>query len=103
MNIILSLILDQTLSSIVDGITVKRTSGSSVLVTWIPVEMSSDDSRGSPLYNVTYTPSDRGSTGSILTTTNSVNLTGLTSGDSYVISVLVTFVMNKEYITPGMY
>ena len=88
-----------------DGITVKRTSGSSVLVTWIPVEMISDDSRGSPLYIVTYTPLDGGRSGSVITATNSVNLTGLNSRVTYVISVQVTIgrVVNKEDITPGMY
>ena len=88
-----------------NGTTVKRTLNSSVLVTWTPVETSSEDNKGSPLYNVTYAPSDGGSTVNILTATNSVNLTGLNSGVSYVISVLVTFerVMNKEDLTPGMY
>ena len=95
--------LDQ--ANIVDGITVKRTLDSSVLVTWIPVEMISDDNRGSPLYNVTYTPSDGGSTASMNTTSNSVTLTGLDSEVTYVISVVVTIGtgMNKEDITPGMY
>ena len=89
----------------VDGITVKRTLNSSVLVTWIPMAMSSEDSRGSPQYNVTYAPSDGGSTGSIITTTSSVTLTGLDSGVTYVISVQVTTgkLMNKEDLTPGMY
>ena len=87
-----------------NGITVKRIVGGSVLVTWIPVEMSSNDSRDSPLYNVTYTPSDGGHTSSIITATNSVNLTGLNSGGSYVISVQVTtrIVMNKDDAL-GMY
>ena len=76
-------ILDQ--KHIVDGITIKRAWNNSVIVTWILVETSSDDSRGSPLYIVTYTPLDGGRTGSINTTSNSVTLTGLDSGVSYVI------------------
>ena len=89
----------------VDGITIKRTSDSSVLVTWKPVNMSFDETRGSPLYIVTYTSSDGRSNDSITTTSNSVTLTGLDSGVSYVISVQITIggVKNKEDITPGMY
>ena len=96
-------ISDQT--KLVDGITVKRMLDSSVRVTWIPVEMTSDETGGSPLYIVTYTPSDRGHTGSINTTLNSVTLAGLNSGVSYVIAVQVTFgkVTNNKDITPGMY
>ena len=88
-----------------DGITVKRTVNSSVLVTWTPVEMSSDETGGSHLYIVTYNPLDGGRTSSSITTSNSVSLPGLDSGDSYVISVLVTFerVMSKDDLTPGMY
>ena len=88
-----------------DGITVKRKPDSSVLVNWKPVKMTSDETGGSPLYIITYTPSDGGRTGSINTTSNSVTLTGLDSGVSYVISVQVTIgkVMNKEDITPGKY
>ena len=96
-------ILDRT--NIVDGIIIKRASNNSVIVTWILVETSSADSRGSPLYIVTYIPLDGGHTGSMNTTSNSVTLTGLDSGVSYVISVQVTFgkVMNEEDIPPGMY
>ena len=86
-----------------DGIIVKRTLNSSVLVTWTPVEMSSDETGGSPLYVVTYNPSDGGRTSSSITPSNSVTLPGLDSGVSYVISVLVAFVMNKDNITHGMY
>ena len=67
------------------------------------MKMTSDETV--PLYIVTYTPLDGGRTGNINTTSNSVILTGLNSGVSYVISVQVTIgkVMNDADITPGMY
>ena len=67
--------------------------------------MNSDETGRLFSYIVTYTPLDGGSTGSVITSTNSVTLTGLNSGVAYVISVLVTTskVVNKEDLTPGMY
>ena len=74
-----------------DDITVKRTLDSSVLVTWTPVKTTPNKTRGSPLYTVTYTPTDGGPTGSINTNSDSVTLTGLNLGVTYVITLQVTF------------
>ena len=67
--------------------------------------LSYAEAKGFPLYIVTYTRQDGGSTGSINTTSNSVTITGLDSGGSYVISVSVTTGngMYKGNVTSGMY
>ena len=88
---------------VVDGVTVEWTSDNSILVTWMGLSYA--EAKGFPLYTVTYTPRDGGSTGSINTTSNSVTLTGLDPGVTYVISVLVTTGkgMYKGDTTSGMY
>ena len=87
----------------VDGVSAKWTSDNSILVTWMGLSYA--EAKGFPLYIVTYTPRDGSSRGSINTTSNSVNLTGLDSGVSYIISVLVTTGkgMYKGDATSGMY